>query len=93
MTMSEFDDERLVAIPPTELSPEAKRGIIEAFVLREGTDYGEREPSLDDKVAQVERQLAEGSAVVIFNTESETIEILTQQQIRDFRDRFRDSEQ
>ncbi|MCH9675878.1 MAG: YheU family protein [Gammaproteobacteria bacterium] len=82
-----------MAIPPAELSPEAKRGIIEAFVLREGTDYGEREPSLDDKVAQVERQLAEGSAVVIFNTESETIEILTQQQIRDFRDRFRDSEQ
>jgi hypothetical protein len=33
---------------------------LEAFVLREGTDYGEREVSLDEKVAlQLERGEAE----------------------------------
>ena len=32
-----------VAVPHTELSPEALQGVIEAFVLREGTDYGDRD--------------------------------------------------
>jgi len=35
------------------LSPEALRGVIEAFVTREGTDYGAQEVPLDTKVFQV----------------------------------------
>jgi len=31
-----------VAVPHTGLSAAALRGVIESFVLREGTDYGER---------------------------------------------------
>ena len=32
-----------VEVPPEALSPLALRGAIESFVLREGTDYGERD--------------------------------------------------
>jgi uncharacterized protein len=68
-----------VVIPHTELSPEALRGVIESFVLREGTDYGERDFSLAQKVAHVIRQLERGEARVMFdpNTESVDIQVVT----------------
>jgi len=56
-----------VAVPHTELSAEALRGIAEAFVLREGTDYGERDVSHEQKVAQVIRQLERGEARIMFD--------------------------
>lgn len=37
-----------VTIPHTDLSAELLRAVIESLVLREGTDYGEHEVSLDD---------------------------------------------
>ncbi len=65
-----------VVIPHTELSEEALRGVLEAFVLREGTEYGERDFSLDQKVAQVVRQLQRGEAQIVFDPESETVDIV-----------------
>ncbi len=38
-----------LAVPHAQLSPAALRGLIEAFVLREGTDYGAREVCLRDQ--------------------------------------------
>jgi len=52
------------------------RGVLESFVLREGTEYGERDVSLDQKVAQVTRQLQRGEARIVFDPESETIDIV-----------------
>ena len=69
-------NEQLVVIPHTELSAEALRGVLESFVLREGTDYGEREFSLDEKVAHVLRQLERGEAQVIFDAELESVDIV-----------------
>ena len=47
--------------------------MIESFVLREGTDYGEREHSLEQKVAQVRGQLERGLARILFDPETETV--------------------
>ena len=66
-----------LVIPYTEVSPEALRGLIEAFVLREGTEYGSHEVGLDAKVAQVLRQLERGEARVIFDPETEVVDIVT----------------
>ena len=49
--------------------------MIESFVLREGTDYGEREYSLDQKVAQVRAQLQRGQARILFDPETNTVTI------------------
>ena len=65
-----------VPVPYTELSPEALRGVIESFVLREGTEYGDRDVSLDDKVIQVTRQLRRGEAQIVFDPGSESIDIV-----------------
>jgi uncharacterized protein len=63
-------------IPHHLLSPEALRGVIEAFVTREGTDYGVQDVPLATKVLQVQQQLDAGTAVLVYDedTESSTIQ-------------------
>jgi uncharacterized protein len=70
------DTQEIVQIPHSELAPDVLRRIIESFVLREGTDYGERELSLDQKVEHVMRQLRRGEAQIIFDSRSETVDVL-----------------
>jgi len=65
-----------VAIPHGQLSPQALRGVIEAFVLREGTDYGEREFSLEQKMAHVAAQIEAGEAQIWFDPNSNSIDII-----------------
>ena len=56
--------------------------VIESFVLREGTDYGEKEFSLEDKVARVVSQLKKGEARIVFDPESESVTIALRQNSR-----------
>jgi uncharacterized protein YheU (UPF0270 family) len=72
----EGDHPQPIVIPHRELSADALRGVLESFVLREGTDYGEREVSLDQKVAHVLRQLERGEAQIIFDATLESIDIV-----------------
>lgn len=65
-----------VIIPHTELSGDALQAVIESFVLREGTDYGNHEHSLQQKVAQVLRQLERGEARIVFDPDTESIDIV-----------------
>jgi uncharacterized protein YheU (UPF0270 family) len=65
-----------VVIPYKELSDEALRGVLESFVLREGTEYGERDVSLEQKVAQVAGQLRRGEAQIVFDPASETVDVV-----------------
>ena len=65
-----------VVVPYTELSEDALRGVIESFVLREGTEYGERDFSLDQKVGHVLRQLRRGEARIVFDPATETVDIV-----------------
>ena len=64
-----------VVVPYTELPAELLHAVIESFVLREGTDYGEREFSLEDKVSHVIGQLKRGEAQIVFDPESQTVSI------------------
>ena len=70
-----MQDEEPVKIPFDSLSPDALRGVVEAFVLREGTDYGPAEYSLADKTAQVLAQLARGEAEIWFDPTSHSVTI------------------
>jgi hypothetical protein len=62
-------------IPINRLSPEALQGVIEEFISREGTDYGEIEVSPETRFRQVKRGLERGLAVLIFDDETETTNI------------------
>jgi uncharacterized protein len=62
-------------IPVNKLSSEALQGVIEEFISRNGTDYGERESSLETNVRQVKHKLEKGLAVIVFDDETETTNI------------------
>ena len=75
--MNEADgaNEQGIEIPPGELAPETLQAVIESFIMREGTDYGELEWSLAEKVAQVKEQLARREIALYFDlvTQSMTL--------------------
>jgi uncharacterized protein YheU (UPF0270 family) len=65
-----------VELEPDQLSPDALRGLVEEYVSREGTDYGEGDWTLEDKVSQVLRQLERGEARIVFDLELESASIV-----------------
>ena len=71
-----------VVVPYTELAPDLLHAVVESYVLREGTDYGEKELSLEDKVARVISQLKRGEAKILFDPESESVTIAVRQNSR-----------
>ena len=73
-----------VDLDPDELSPGALRGIVEEYVTREGTDYGVQESSLDNKIAQVRRQLGCGDVLITFDPVTENCTLLTKHQFKRF---------
>ena len=62
-------------IPIEQLEPQTLQAIVESFVLREGTDYGEHEFSLKQKAAQVLNSLKSGEAILIYSELHETVDI------------------
>jgi len=71
-----------VIIPWQQVSPETLENLIETFVLREGTDYGEQERSLLDKVADVRRQLESGEVVLVWSELHESVNIMPRNAFR-----------
>lgn len=63
-------------IPWNELSTETLDNLIESFVLREGTDYGIQEKTLEQKVADVKKQLKSGEAVLVWSELHESVNIM-----------------
>jgi uncharacterized protein len=66
-----------ILIPHAALAADVLRGVIEAFVLREGTDYGEKEFSLEQKVVHVMAQLERGDVQILFDPTSQTVDLVT----------------
>jgi uncharacterized protein YheU (UPF0270 family) len=64
-----------VVVPYTELAADLLHAVVESYVLREGTDYGEKEFSLEAKVAHVISQLKRGDARIVFDPETESVSI------------------
>ena len=62
-------------IPVNKLSARALQGVIEEFISRSGTDYGAIEASLETSIRQVKTKLKIGSAVLVFDDETETTNI------------------
>jgi uncharacterized protein len=65
-----------VVVPHSQLPPQTLRALIESFVLREGTEYGARDFTLEEKVAHVIGQLERGVAQVIFDPQSQSVDII-----------------
>lgn len=68
--MSQF-----IEVPWRSLSDDALRGVIEDFVTRDGTDYGEVETTLEQRVSAIKHQLEQNKLVVIFDNYLSNIQI------------------
>jgi uncharacterized protein YheU (UPF0270 family) len=68
-------------IPIEEISKDALYNMIEGFVLREGTEYGELDCDLEGKVQQVLNQLKSGEALLVYSELHETINIIPKDQL------------
>jgi len=71
-----------ILVPMERLSAEALLGLIDAFVLREGTDYGHEDISIDAKRASVRRQLDRGDVVIAFDPETEGVNLVLARDLR-----------
>ena len=65
-----------VLVPHRELSGEALDRLIAEFVCRDGTDYGEREALLEQKMDAIRQQLERGDVAIVFDPETETANII-----------------
>ena len=64
-------------IPHQQLSGDTLQTLVEEFVTRDGTDYGDAEISLEQKTTQVMRMLDNGDAVIVFDAATESCTIVT----------------
>ncbi|KPH89378.1 hypothetical protein AMS57_16815 [Pseudoalteromonas undina] len=69
-------------IPFEQLDKDTLYNLIESYVLREGTDYGEQEFSIESKVAQVNQQLKSGEAMVFFSELHESVTIISKNEFK-----------
>ena len=76
------EDAGPLVIPHGQLSAGALRGLVEAYVLREGTEYGAHDVPLETKVQQVMGQLERGEARVLFDPGTETVDIVATRELR-----------
>ncbi|MCH2185236.1 YheU family protein [Myxococcota bacterium] len=73
---SEAIEESATEVPFETLEPGTLRRLAEEFVTRDGTDYGLREQSLEEKVDGLMKALETGQARIYFEAESQTINIV-----------------
>jgi uncharacterized protein len=66
-------------VPHASLQADTLRAVVEEFVTRAGTDYGERERTLEEKIAEVMRQLKHGEAKLVFDPQTNTVNIVPAQ--------------
>lgn len=73
--MAEF-----VLVPVQRLQADVLQALLEEYATRDGTDYGERERTLEEKVAQLLRQLRSGDLQILYDVDSEQWDLLPRAQ-------------
>jgi len=68
-------------IPYNELSADALQALIEDFVTRDGTDYGQQEMSMQDKAAHLLALLAKGELLITYNEDTQTCGLVTREDL------------
>lgn len=70
------DDARAVEVPWEQLDAHVLRRLVEEFVTREGTEYGEQDVSLPAKVDAVLAQLRLKTAAITFDPETQSTSVV-----------------
>lgn len=73
--MAEF-----VRVPLQRLQGDVLQALLEEFATRDGTDYGERESPLDDKVGRLRQQLQSEDLQILYDVASEQWDLVPRAQ-------------
>lgn len=76
------ENEAGLEIPIETLTNEALSGILDDFILREGTDYGWQEISIEKKRQNLESLLRRGKAKLYFDRDTESITLQVAEDLR-----------
>lgn len=68
---------RHIVIPISQLQEDTLKNILEEFITREGTGYGDYEISLQHKVDRLKRQIVKGEVVIVFDSVLESVNLIT----------------
>lgn len=71
-------------IPFDTLTTDTLNNILVEVVTRDGTDYGDYDLSLEQKCQQALQLLKNQQAFLIFDTESETIKLISRDQMAQY---------
>jgi len=68
-------------IPHQSLATDTLQNLIEEFVSREGTDYGDYDLTLQDKVQSVQAKLDTGEIVILYIESTQSVNIVERQSL------------
>ena len=78
-----------IIVPWKEIPADALDNLIEEFVTRDGTDYGDTEIATSAKVEQVRNQLKKEEASVVFDDVTESVSIMSREQIKELEGEYK----
>ncbi|MGB2248901.1 MAG: YheU family protein [Alcanivorax sediminis] len=70
-------------VPWKDIPADTLDNLIEEFVTRDGTDYGDTEIATTTKVEQVRSQLKKGDAFVVFDEVTESVSVMGKEQAQE----------
>lgn len=78
--------ERPIEIPWQDLAEDTFLALVEEYVTRDGTDYGEQETAATKKVDQVVAGIKNKKFVIVYEQEAESVHIVTLPQWQEYGD-------
>lgn len=72
---------RFVEVPYEQIQLETLRGLVEEFITRDGTFYGKKEMSMEQKIDMVMGQLKSGEATISWYRYVQTSNIVLKKDI------------
>ncbi|MEE4146143.1 MAG: YheU family protein [Halieaceae bacterium] len=77
---------QFVEVPPQRLEASVLQALLEEYASRDGTDYGERELSLEQKVGSLRGLMHRGELRIIYDVDSEHWDLVPNAQARELLD-------
>lgn len=74
---------QFVEVPPQRLQADILQALLEEYASRDGTDYGERELSLEQKVDSLRAQMQRRELLIVFDVDSDQWDLLPSQRARE----------
>lgn len=72
-----------VRVPPERLPAETLTALLEEYVSRDGTDYGDYDISLEDKCEQLRSRVSTGDLQLLYDGDSEHWDLVPRDRARD----------